>query len=1095
MKKKIISFVIALALAVPTALGAFPRFLEGAAGEYPIPIEFPVEINAANFPDENFRNYIIDKEKYVTGDNKNNGWLDEEEAAQITQISLIDKGIKSFKGIEYLTSLTYLSCEDNKISELDLRNNKELETLYCGNNYLVYAYSSGEHISALKLNGLDKLKLLYCNNNKLTCLDVSGCTALESLYCSGNNIASLDVSNLASLKKLEINANNMKDLNVSGCTALDIIWAANNKLTSLDVSSNEQLTSLDCQFNSITHIDFCENNKVLEMLDVSGNLIDRVDTDKLPASLKYLYADNNHISDIDLSGFVNLTDLYLDNNNLTSLDLSKNGSLRSLHCSGNAIPELDLSKHLIIDDLKCSSTNLSYLNLDELSIYDDNDGNGIYYFFYFLDCKDNNVVVKHCTQGPPEIQPADLPEDLEEEKTFDFDLTKLGEGFDVSRAKFGDDTVVEGSILKNVKIGDTVTYSYDIGIGYDYVNINYTETYDNLSDLTSFSITFEEGHSLVKVDDTFTCSGAADLWRCEECGRYFDADGNEVTVSDAHNFTETVQTPPTCSKEGVTIKKCLNCGYEETVYTDKLAHTYDNESEYECDYCRHWRVCSVCGEKFNEEYHDVDPVTNTCTICKQTFDHIHNIMDEYVPAAEPTCTQAGMKGHYYCPERRIYWLEYTDQNHIAEVSREDLILDPLGHDYVSKHDGENHWLECTRCGEIKEGSLHTHNIDAEGVIVKPATCGEEGLKEYRCSDCDYVREEVLPIAGAHTFTDKFKDLPDQDQHVRICDVCGAEEEFTRNHNDSIQVIPPTCCEKGKMVYTCNDCGRIKEEEGAAPTGEHKLSEYKHNENEHWKACENEGCTYETAREEHIWDEGVITLAPTVENKGEKVYTCTVCGYQRSEYLDRLEPPETTPVQTVPTQTEPVQTEPTQTEPIQTKPAQTEPAQTEPVQTEPTQTEPTRPIYTWPTQPTPITSASTTAPQTKPTTPVTSEKAPVVSGTTTAKTEPIGTNPTVTNSIGTNAVSTKPIITVPTSVEPIVTTASATEPDVIVNESSAAATEKSPSAIAPDSSANGNVGGNSSKDDDNISTGLIISVIPAAISGISVLIFKKKNKKK
>lgn len=1088
MKKKIISFVIALALAVPAALGAFPRFLEGAAGEYPIPIEFPVEINAANFPDENFRNYIIDKEKNAAGANKNNGWLDEEEAAQITQISLDDKGIKSFKGIEYLTSLTYLNCGNNKISELDLRNNKELKALYCLNNYLSYAFLNGVQVSDLKLDGLDKLKILSCGYNKLTCLDLSSCTALESLYCSGNNIASLDLSNLTSLGRVEINSNDMKDLNVSGCTALANLWAKNNKLTSLDISSNEQLTFLDCQFNSITHIDFCENNQVLNYIDICDNMIERIDTEKIPQTLVSFYASNNNISAIDLSGLKNLTYLRLDNNKLTSLDVSDNVNICELYCSNNPITELDLSNNKWINELKCSSTNLPYLNLDFLTVYENE--NGTCYSFGLFSCEDNNAVVKHCTQDPIEIEPAAL----DEEKTFDFDLTKIAEGFDISRAKFSDDAVIEGNILKNVKIGDTITYSYDIGAEYDYININ-DNTYNTFKDLTSFSVTFEEGHSLVKVDDTFTCSGAADLWRCEECGRYFDADGNEVTVSDAHNFTETVQTPPTCSKEGVTIKKCLNCGYEEYVYTDKLPHTYDNESEYECDYCRHWRKCTVCGEKFNEEYHEIDPATNTCTICKQTFDHIHNIMDEYVPAAEPTCTQAGMKGHYYCPERRIYWLEYTDQNHIAEVSREDLILDPLGHDYVSKHDGENHWLQCTRCGEIKEGSLHTHNIDAEGVIVKPATCGEEGLKEYRCSDCDYVREEVLPIAGAHTFTDKFKDLPDQDQHVRICDVCGAEEEFTRNHNDSIQVIPPTCCEKGKMVYTCNDCGRIKEEEGAAPTGEHKLSEYKHNENEHWKACENEGCTYETAREEHIWDEGVITLAPTVENKGEKVYTCTVCGYQRSEYLDRLEPPEATPVQTVPTQTEPVQTEPTQTEPIQTKPDQTEPAQTEPVQTEPTQTEPTRPIYTWPTQPTPITSASTTAPQTKPTTPVTSEKAPVVSGTTTAKTEPIGTNPTVTNSIGTNAVSTKPIITVPTSVEPIVTTASATEPDVIVNESSAAATEKSPSAIAPDSSANGNVGGNSSKDDDNISTGLIISVIPAAISGISVLIFKKKNKKK
>ena len=44
---------------------------------------------------------------------------------------------------------------------------------------------------------------LSCSNNKLTNLDVSKNTALETLYCDENNLASLDVSKNTALEDLE----------------------------------------------------------------------------------------------------------------------------------------------------------------------------------------------------------------------------------------------------------------------------------------------------------------------------------------------------------------------------------------------------------------------------------------------------------------------------------------------------------------------------------------------------------------------------------------------------------------------------------------------------------------------------------------------------------------------------------------------------------------------------------------------------------------------------------------------------------------------------------------------------------------------------
>ena len=61
-----------------------------------------VAITSTNFPDETFRNLLIEYEESA-GDG--DGWLSSEEAATITSINVSEEGITSLKGIEYLTEL------------------------------------------------------------------------------------------------------------------------------------------------------------------------------------------------------------------------------------------------------------------------------------------------------------------------------------------------------------------------------------------------------------------------------------------------------------------------------------------------------------------------------------------------------------------------------------------------------------------------------------------------------------------------------------------------------------------------------------------------------------------------------------------------------------------------------------------------------------------------------------------------------------------------------------------------------------------------------------------------------------------------------
>ena len=85
-----------------------------------------VEINEANFPDLNFRDYIKS-----TFDTDYDGVLSAEEIAAVTEIifshGVLDDDlilVSDLTGIEYFTNLEELNCNDSNLTEIDLSKNK-----------------------------------------------------------------------------------------------------------------------------------------------------------------------------------------------------------------------------------------------------------------------------------------------------------------------------------------------------------------------------------------------------------------------------------------------------------------------------------------------------------------------------------------------------------------------------------------------------------------------------------------------------------------------------------------------------------------------------------------------------------------------------------------------------------------------------------------------------------------------------------------------------------------------------------------------------------------------------------------------------------
>ena len=127
----------------------------------PVQPELKTNIDETKFPDDNFRNYLLEQ------DYGKDGVLTEAEIRNITVMDVSEKDIKSLKGIEYFTALDSLDCSVNELITLDVSKNTALKKLNCG-------------------------------FNELTTLDVSKNTALNVLTCCGNQISGQNMDDLIS---------------------------------------------------------------------------------------------------------------------------------------------------------------------------------------------------------------------------------------------------------------------------------------------------------------------------------------------------------------------------------------------------------------------------------------------------------------------------------------------------------------------------------------------------------------------------------------------------------------------------------------------------------------------------------------------------------------------------------------------------------------------------------------------------------------------------------------------------------------------------------------------------------------------------------
>ena len=264
---------------------------------------------------------------------------------------------------------------------------------------------------------------------------------------------------------------------------------------------------------------------------------------------------------------------------------------------------------------------------------------------------------------------------------------------------------------------------------------------------------------------------------------------------------------------------------------------------------------------------------------------------------EATCTEEGEKKFTcsICGDEKTEKVSATGHRHTEIRNKKEATCKETG------YSGDT-W--CKDCGKkILSGQTiaktENHSWDA-GKVTTKATCTEEGEKTFTCRICgDKKTEKVSATGHQHTEIRNKKEATCKEEGYSgdtWCKDCGKKilsgqaiaktEDHSWNQGEITK--EPTCKEKGEKTFTCSICGNTKTEK--VSTTDHQHMEIRNQKNPTCKEAGYSGDTYcadcgvkissgktIAKTKNHNWDGGVITTEPTCTERGEKTFTCTICG--------------------------------------------------------------------------------------------------------------------------------------------------------------------------------------------------------------------------
>ena len=400
----------------------------------------------------------------------------------------------------------------------------------------------------------------------------------------------------------------------------------------------------------------------------------------------------------------------------------------------------------------------------------------------------------------------------------------------------------------NTATGTIATFTFQIldtaAVGDSRVTLQFIDSYDAQYGENSFSASSGNVTVVCKNHEYGDWEEGNDCCQktCSICGDVQTASHQWVLKPGSYEAT--------CKEDGMAWSTCSVCGAEkEEVLPKTDDHTFGNLTAV--DENSHKDTCSVCQKEITQSHtwnqgvvtkkatcKEEGEMTYTCTGCKHT-------KTEVIPVST---THSWGK-----------WAKVDADTHkrICPVCEKE---ETGNHSYKTSwsKDRNNHWHECSVCGDKKDEAKHTPG--AEATETTPQTC----------KVCNYIIKAAL--GHTHDYAQEW--TTDETGHWYTCAGCEEKGEFAEHSFEN-------ACDPD-----CADCGYTRE------TGHDYSTQWVTDGENHWHACS--GCG-------DIQDQGAHI--PGAEATATTAQTCTVCGY---ELAPALGTPETEPVSNA---TEPVVTDP------------------------------------------------------------------------------------------------------------------------------------------------------------------------------------------
>ena len=157
----------------------------------------------------------------------NNGLVCTANIDTVTTLDVENQGIANMSGLEDFTAISYLRCNGNSLTNLDVSANLNLSVFYCYENEL----------TSLDVSNNPALTILFPSYNNLTELDVSANPLMEKINCGFNAITSIDVTNNPALWYFGCRGNALE--------SLDVRNGNNTIMTAFNSTENPDLTCID----------------------------------------------------------------------------------------------------------------------------------------------------------------------------------------------------------------------------------------------------------------------------------------------------------------------------------------------------------------------------------------------------------------------------------------------------------------------------------------------------------------------------------------------------------------------------------------------------------------------------------------------------------------------------------------------------------------------------------------------------------------------------------------------------------------------------------------------------------------------------------